>query len=68
MTEQRNGRFRAGNLEFSEQAGRAKSGNRDGMRLGVRFNHGGDFNIFRKKAVTLEVLDSLLCLKSFVLL
>ena len=37
-------------------------------KIGVRMIHGRNSNAFRKKAVTLEVLVGLHCLKSFVLL
>ena len=62
------GRFRAEASEFSEEEGRAESESGGGWKLGVRLNHGCDLNASAKKAVSLESLDGLRCLKSFVLL
>ena len=62
------GRFRSEAWAFPEGEGRAESGNGDGWKLEVRLMHGCDLNAFREKAVSLEVLDGLRCLKSFVLL
>ncbi len=62
------GKFCAENSEFSEEEGRTESGKREGLRFGVRLIHGRDFNTSGKKAVSLESLDGLRCLKSFVLL
>ena len=39
-----------------------------GWKFGVRLIHGRDFNTSEKKAVSLDGLDGLRCLKSFVLL
>jgi len=44
------------------------SGNGEGWKLEVRVFHGRDFNASRKKAVSLDGLNGLRCLKSFILL
>jgi hypothetical protein len=62
------GGFRAEDSEFSEEEGRAELGSGEGWKLGVGLVHGCDYKASGEKAVSLEVLDGLRCLKSLVLL
>jgi hypothetical protein len=54
--------------EICAEDSELSEGGKAGLKLGDRLFHGCDFNASGKKAVSLESLAGLRCLKSFVLL